>query len=645
MPREAAHLSVLSRLMTAIKRRRMLVQAAYGAVLGAGVALPFSWPLRLVVMAFSSAGVLLWMRGTRTAAALAHAIERAHPACQNVVITAEELERHPERASEAVRERVRVHADHVASGIRAAEVVPIGRGVVAALAGVVLLCAPLPDRRAIGRTVDSIASAASSSASAAPAIRVIVDPPAYTRQQQIVLMDPQRIDVLEGSRIRFELPDGWQVRFGEASPAPELQARTSGYLAVESSGTGEVHRIVPLTVTADRAPVVRIENPGKDLLLPDSQRTIPVRITASDDLGIERLELRYTKVSGAGEQFEFVEGTLPITIHRSTDRDWTADARLVLPSLKLSPGDSLVYRAVARDARPGDAGIATSDTFFVEIAGPGQVPLEGIEMPPELERYAMSQQMIVLKLERLRAREPKMSREAVVEEAALLAAEQRTVRANFIFLLGGHVEDEFEEAEQSHEIQEGRLENRARRDINAAISYMTRAEQGLTAVDTEAALPPARAAVEALQRAFGRSRYLLRSLAVRSRLDPSRRLTGRLDDAGDWRRTLDAVPEREGEAARRLLNDLLALSSGLRDGSRPDPRHLARVAESAISIDPTSPVWSEVARALLDLDGDASLAPIIARVSQEAARGLVSPTTLANPASPLERAFILERRP
>ena len=69
-----------------------------------------------------------------------------------------------------------------------------------------------------------------------------------------------------------------------------------------------MQRLVLLNVGPDRVPSVRIEAPGKDLLLPDGARTIPLRITASDDLALERLELRYTKVSGTGEQFEFVDG-------------------------------------------------------------------------------------------------------------------------------------------------------------------------------------------------------------------------------------------------------------------------------------------------------------------------------------------------
>ena len=144
----------------------------------------------------------------------------------------------------------------------------------------------------------------------------------------------------------------------------------------------------------------------------------------------------------------------------------------------------MIYRIVGRDERPGDAGLASSETFFIEVAGPGQVALEGFELPPDRERYALSQQMIVLKLERLRAREQTIDRATLEQEVGNIAAEQRAVRANFMFLMGGQVEDEEEEAEHSHEIQEGRLENTARREIVDAIQHMGRVEVGLAAVNT-----------------------------------------------------------------------------------------------------------------------------------------------------------------
>ena len=163
-----------------------------------------------------------------------------------------------------------------------------------------------------------------------------------------------------------------------------------------------------------------------------------------------------------------------MTIARESGRAWKARTDLALAKLGLTPGDAMIYRIVGRDERPGDAGLASSETFFIEVAGPGQVALAGFELPPDRERYALSQQMIVLKLERLRARERALDRATLEREVGNIAAEQRAVRANFVFLMGGQVEDEEAEAEHSHEIQEGRLENTARREIVDAIQHMGR---------------------------------------------------------------------------------------------------------------------------------------------------------------------------
>ena len=297
-------------------------------------------------------------------------------------------------------------------------------------------------------------------------------------------------------------------------------------------------------------------------------------------------------VSGTGEQFSFTEGTLPAALARNSDQTWRIDAALSLSRLKLEPGDALIYRAVAADRRPGEAGTASSDTFFVEVAGPGDVALAGVEMPPDKERYALSQAMIVLKIERLLARERSIERPAVVEAAGNIAAEQRSVRANFIFLLGGEIEDEEVEAEHSHEVAEGRFANKARQEIVAATVLMGRVERALTAVSTKDALPPARDAMRALQRAFGHSRYLLRALPSRARIDPSRRLSGDLTAAADWSRAL-APPssDPQADAARAALVDLIALARDL--DAAPAPPDLAgrlsALAERVLAMESVRP--------------------------------------------------------
>jgi hypothetical protein len=388
------------------------------------------------------------------------------------------------------------------------------------------------------------------------------------------LRNPTALDALAGSEAVIRLPRGAasRVRLNGTAVTVDREAVAravldrSGYLAIDS---GASQHLLPLSVTPDRAPAVRITAPAKDLRLASTAVSIPIGAEAADDLALRSFELRYTIVSGSGEQFSFTEGSLPATIARASDQSWRLTTALSPSKMKLGPGDALIYRAVAADRRPGDAGVASSDTFFVEIAGPGDVALAGVEMPPDKERYALSEAMIVLKIERLQAREKGMARPAVAEAAGTIAAEQRAVRANFIFLLGGEIEDENVEAETSSEIAEGRFANQARREIVKATVLMGRVERALAAPSTKEALPLARDAVKALQRAFGHSRYLLRALPSRARIDPARRGSGDLTSAADWNRTL-APPASDPrvEAARSTLTGLVAAARALEDPSQ-----------------------------------------------------------------------------
>jgi hypothetical protein len=606
----------------------------------------------LTVVALVAAGpVWLWGRRTRwSTAAAAAACERASPQSRNLVVTAAELHLHPERSSPYVRSRVYDDARRVLDGMDPGSVVPLPRSAIACLLALLLAgtaAAFGPFRAAGPRDTESAAPAGSGVAAAATRIEATVAPPVHVDAPPQTLVDPERIEAVEGSRLVLDVAPpstSWRIRFGQ-EPLPlkhaprssraEAALSESGYFAIEDPQRG-ISRLLPVLVVPDRAPVVRVEEPAKDLLMPAASGIVRIAASATDDHGLKTLELRYTTVSGSGEQFEFAEGTLALRTERHSPRDWRATGTLALARLGLNPGDALVYRVVARDARSGDAGLGSSDTFFVEIAGPGQVAVEGFELPPDRERYALSQQMIVLKIQRLRGRERGLAKDALADETAAIAAEQRAVRSNFIFLLGGHVEDEVEEAEHSHEIVEGRLENTARREINAAIGHMSRAEQALVAVTTGEALAEARLAVQALQRAFGRNRYILRTLPVRSRLDPSRRLTGELDGVAGWsRQAAEGSLQATTRAARDTLATLLDLLPAVR---RKDPAArggLARLAEQALDVAPGDERWQRIAAALIDVrhgltteasadELDRSLSRVLALVNAEVQRGVVA---------------------
>jgi hypothetical protein len=626
MPRDAINRSeaTVTSFLAGVARRIQLldsvravragsVAAAAGLAVSAAIGSRLS-SVRLAIglTAIVVGAAVMWRaRGRWSPDAVATLVERRIPESQNVIFTARELLASSGAAVPWMHRRVVYRAATILETASVPAIVPVARDILwAGVASAVLVGVAfgLPQRlsHAARTAVTGVTNRAASGLAARLRVTATVTAPAYTGVAPRTVADPDSLDVIQGGRIGLALAgdDGWSVRFGnQALPSPpsgiEIIPEASGYFAIERHGD---RRLVPVTVTPDRAPAVRVEAPARDLLMPAARGSVGVAVSASDDFGLEALELRYTKVSGSGEQFEFVEGTLPLSLVHESARAWKATGSFDLARLKLEPGDSLVFRAVARDRRPGAGGLATSDTFFIEIAGPGQIALPGFELPPDRERYALSQQMIVLKLQRLRAREASLSRAALADEVSTLAAEQRAVRANFIFLMGGHIEDEEEEAEQSSEIQEGRLENSARREINTAIRFMGQAEQAMVAVDTGAALPPAKSAVDALQRAFGHNRYFLRTLAVRSRIDPSRRLTGDLKEAAGWHRSLEtAVGNAAIVRARSLLARVLNLVPAEGIPAATASSAVGALAEEALAVDPGSPDWRRISAGLTKL--------------------------------------------
>src|SRR5262249_46001365 len=474
-PREPAGAAGQVRATLDGVQRRMTLRCVLRAVAcGVGavavvfaVTIPASWTARsragaaAVAGAVASAGMVARTQRERTRRAAAAALERRYPSLRTLAVTAEELIAEPERTRPYMWNRVMQAAASALTGVDQGRVVPLARDTIAVAVAIVAATAvPFAGRPRMAASTRADRAPQAERSAVAGDILIDITPPAYTARPTAHLRNPVSVEALAGSvaDIRVAGASRLDVRVDAAAIAPDGDAvhatlSQSGSIAIDA---GAVHTLLPLTVAPDAAPDVRVIAPGKDLRLADAKATIPVRAAAADDIGLRGLELRYTIVSGRGEQFSFSEGTMPAAVAKDSARAWTATASLSLAALGLEPGDALIYRAVASDARRGPADESSSDTYFIEIAGPGDVPLEGVDMPPDRERYAFSEAMIVLKIQRLIAREAAMPRAEVVETAANIAAQQRAVRANFIFLLGGEVEDEVVEAETSHEIQEGR---------------------------------------------------------------------------------------------------------------------------------------------------------------------------------------------
>ena len=148
-----------------------------------------------------------------------------------------------------------------------------------------------------------------------------------------------------------------------------------------------------------------------------------------------------------------------------------------------------------------------------------------------------------------------------------------------VFLGGGEVEDEVEEAAHSDELAEGRMQNTGRVEMMRALNAMSRAEALLNEGRPKEALVFEREALASLERALDRRRYFLRTLPDRSRIDVTRRLTGTRTDARSWLRDQSSPAVSSTMTAHRRL---MRSSSPLRPAPRASTRHSRLVSPPSI---------------------------------------------------------------
>lgn len=439
----------------------------------------------------------------------------------------------------------------------------------------------------------------------------VVTPPGYAARSVERAHRPPRIVALAGSRLDVTFT-GWPsdavARLG-AEPIAlsgsgvardlRLTASDSDVLQVQG-GDGKVMASIVLVVTPDVAPVVRVTAPAADLRRADARGTVPITVTARDDIGIRDLRLRFTKVSGSGESFTFEDGEWPVRVERRSPTEWTGTYTLDLATAGLGPGDSIAYHALAHDARVGPEGAGESERFLIEIARPGALTAGDFSLPEPEEKFALSQRMVIQLTERLLERRPRMTAEQFQQEAQVLAIAQRRVRAEFVFMLGGEVEDEFEEAAHSHEVEGGRLENKGQGDLIEAVRQMSLAETRLTAIEVREALPYEYKALAALQAAFGKARYFMRTLPSPVQIDANRRLQGDRSQAGSSRWAMAAIPDASRAAALELLGRLESPGTAV-----------APLLPQLVALDRQDAAWvAEVQRASSE-DGAAGVARLL----------------------------------
>ena len=567
-----------------------------------------------VIAGLATLALGLWQRrATWRSAVVAPWVEVRLPGLDNLLVTAVASAEMP-GLSPVIREEIARQADQRVAALSATPLVPLGRPAAAVVvAAMVAAGAVIWFSRGAVPAQSAAANLGADSAGALE-LSVTVTPPSYLRGVPLTTANPDEVRVPAGGTVRLvvrtafstvalddpaggsaPLTQGVEPGTVERTWAPDASL-TGALVGRRGDGALAASRLLTLVVEPDQRPTVRVARPGRDLRVPTSGATIDLEVEAADDHRVSALELRYVRMAGSGESFTFGEGRIPITDVVRTGSGLRGRLSWPLASLALEAGESLVYRVIARDDAPG-APLGESESYAIDVGAAFETSGAGAAVAEQDRRYAISQQMVIVKTERALAERAGIPAGGWLTRTQGIAAEQRMVRAEVVFLSGGEVQDEVEEAAHGDELQEGRLENRGRAEMQRALAEMSRAEAHLTSGDARGALVFERRALVALLAAFDRRRYFLRTMPERARIDLSRRLSGdrravapALRVAGDHR---DAVA-----IERTLLLDLTAANP-----AQPLPTALAaRVAGVA----PGVPQWSRLAAQLLAAPDEAS---------------------------------------
>ena len=281
-------------------------------------------------------------------------------------------------------------------------------------------------------------------------LRWRIEPPSYANLPAVTGRGDDAVAALPGSRIRLwsRFAERWSgvaaARIGgEVLPVRRrkgewivewTQTPAERGVSLEARAGGEVaaRRVLPVTVLPDNAPDVALTQPETDLVLASGTGRVAIRATAADDYGVGDFTLTWSRTRGSGESFEYLDGQWAFARVSRPGKTAAGLLDLELAALQLQPGDVIHVRAVARDRNtvtgPGES---VSRTRVIRVARPEEMDEVNTDVgfPTELPNNPLlSQRMLILRTERLRARMQGVSAGELREQSADIGHEQSRLR-------------------------------------------------------------------------------------------------------------------------------------------------------------------------------------------------------------------------
>ncbi|HEV8544533.1 MAG TPA: DUF4175 family protein, partial [Verrucomicrobiae bacterium] len=207
--------------------------------------------------------------------------------------------------------------------------------------------------------------------------RVELDYPSYTKHAPSVQASPE-ITVVRGSTAKIQITPSVKlakarVRFNGLPPM-DLRPSDNGLwqgdlkinkdtdywveLADEKGHAGGNETAYHIKALPDAPPKVEIPEPGQDLRA-EATNTVPVKISMTDDFGLQEVKLIYHRLGGPEQA---------VTARRDGETNSQFTAEIPLAPLGLKENELVAFHAEARDNNTLDGpGVGKSAVFFVEV--------------------------------------------------------------------------------------------------------------------------------------------------------------------------------------------------------------------------------------------------------------------------------------
>jgi hypothetical protein len=248
-----------------------------------------------------------------------------------------------------------------------------------------------------------------------------------------------------------------------------------------------------IEVLPDRAPAVKLTRFGRDSQVTSVEEAL-IEVTGHDDLNIATLELVYAINDQPEETVVLYHGDEAAT-------EIAAEHMLQLEDHALSPGDLVAYYARAADSHGDDARKSTTDIFFMQIRpfnrnfrrGQGGGGAGGMQGGNQERSLSHQQRELVIATFKLARDAHDYEEDRFTETADTLETAQARIRSRveaIIRRIGGRTA-----------MQKNAGIQRMREELPEAVAAMKNAQQRLLEKSPADALPPARKALQHLQRA------------------------------------------------------------------------------------------------------------------------------------------------